>query len=72
MEESIGHAAGQIWDVLCNHKKPVTITEVPKISKIKTQLAYQALGWLAREGKLTYHTSGQKTSVSLASVECTC
>ena len=72
MEETIGHAAGQIWEVLSSHKRPVSVTEVPKITKIKTQLAYQALGWLAREGKLIYHTSGTKTSVSLATVACTC
>ena len=72
MEEKIGHAAGQIWEALAGRKNPVSVSDLPKLTKLKTQLAYQALGWLAREGKIAYHTSGAKTTVALAAVECTC
>ena len=72
MEETIGNAAGVIWTVLSERKNPVNITELPKLTKLKTQIAYQGLGWLAREGKVEYHTKGQKTSVSLCSAECFC
>jgi hypothetical protein len=32
-------------------------------------ITYQALGWLAREGKIEYHTQKAKTSVSLKDEE---
>jgi hypothetical protein len=72
MEEKIGHAAGQIWEVLSGRKTPVSLTDLPKLTKLKTQLAYQGLGWLAREGKIAYQTSGAKTTVALAAVGCMC
>ncbi len=72
MEETIGQAAGKIWEALQSTNEPVNITELGKLTKLKTQVAYQGLGWLAREGKVTYHNTGTKTSVALAGVECTC
>ncbi len=72
MEETIGQAAGKIWEALESSNQPVNITELSKKTKLKTQVAYQGLGWLAREGKVSYHTTGTKTSVELAGVECTC
>lgn len=72
MEETIGQAAGKIWETLATNNEPLNITELAKITKLKTQVAYQGLGWLAREGKVSYHTNGTKTSVSLAGAECTC
>ena len=72
MEESIGQAAGAIWELLCSRKNPVSVTDLPKLTKFTAQVAYQALGWLAREGKIEYQTKGQKTSVSLCHVDCAC
>ncbi len=72
MEERIGQAAGQIWQVLAKAKKPVNIADLGKLTKIKTQIAYQGLGWLAKEGKIVYQTKGARTSVSLAPAECIC
>ena len=72
MEERIGQAAGQIWQVLAKAKKPVNIADLGKLTKLKTQIAYQGLGWLAKEGKIADQTKGPKTSVSLAPAECTC
>ena len=65
MIDTIGQAAGQIWTVLSNAEGPVGITEVPKRAQLKTQIAYQALGWLAREGKVEYQSKGRKTEVVL-------
>ena len=70
MEEKIGLAAGQIWESLANRKTPVSVSDIPKLTKLKTQIAYQGLGWLAREGKISYETKGQKTLVSLATADC--
>ncbi len=72
MEERIGQAAGQIWQALSTTNGPVNIADLGKLTKLKTQIAYQGLGWLAREGKIAYQTNGAKTSVSLTSAECIC
>lgn len=72
MEETIGNAAGAIWTVLSESKNPISVSELPKLTKLKTQVAYQGLGWLAREGKVEYQTKGQKTLVSLCNAECFC
>ncbi len=72
MEQEIGQAAGQIWQALSTTNGPVNITKLAKLSGLKTQIAYQGLGWLAKEGKIAYHTNGAKTSVSLTSAECIC
>ena len=65
MMDKIGAAAGQIWTHLSQADGPVGLTEVPKQTQLTSQVAYQALGWLAREGKIAYHTQGRKVTVSL-------
>ena len=70
MHDTIGNAAGEIWNVLSSRKTPVVVTDLPKLTKLKTQVCYQALGWLAREGKIEYTEKSGKTSVSLAPAEC--
>ena len=69
MQEKVGSAAGQIWKMLANSKTPVNITDVPKKTNLTSQLAYQGLGWLAREGKLEYQQKGRSIYVCLSSVE---
>ncbi|MBD3403692.1 hypothetical protein GF420_12410 [candidate division GN15 bacterium] len=64
MKETIGQTAGKIWDVLSKNDK-VTISQIPKLVKEKDSLAYQGLGWLAREGKIDYSQQGNKTFVYL-------
>ena len=70
MQEKVGSAAGQIWKVLSSAKSPVNITDIPKKTKLSSQLAYQGLGWLAREGKLEYQQKGRSIYVCLSSAEC--
>ena len=69
MEKIIGHAAGQIWNLLADAKAPIKISELPRRSKLKSQVAYQALGWLAREEKIAYCEDGKKECVSLTAAE---
>lgn len=64
MKQQIGATAGKVWDVL-KEKKELTISQIPKAVKEKDALVYQALGWLAREDKIQYHTKGNKTLVTL-------
>ncbi len=70
MEEQIGNTAGQIWSYLAKRKNAVSITDLPKLIDQKQQVTYMGLGWLAREGKLTYESKSGKTLVSLCPTEC--
>ncbi|MDX9858421.1 MAG: winged helix-turn-helix domain-containing protein [candidate division Zixibacteria bacterium] len=63
MKDAIGMTAGKIWQVLAKKDK-ATLSQIPKLVNEKDSLAYQALGWLAREGKVSYDTQGNKTFVS--------
>lgn len=65
MQEMIGQAAGQIWHLLANSAEPVNITDIPKRTKLTAQLAYQGLGWLACEQKLSFNQQGRSVLVSL-------
>jgi len=47
-------------------KKDVEILRLPQILKDKGENVYQALGWLAREGKINYHSKEKKNFVSLS------
>ena len=70
MQDQIGAAAGQVWQCLSECSKPVSVSEIPKLSGLKSPLAYQGLGWLAREGKVWFEKKGQKTLVSLSMACC--
>jgi len=47
----IGNTAGKLWTVL-QTKKEIDISSIAKVTHIKEQDAYSALGWLAREDKI--------------------
>ena len=66
--ELIGEAAGRVWETL-GAKDEVGILQLPKILKMKSDIAYQALGWLAREDKITYHNRDGKVYISLSESE---
>ena len=65
MKDKIGEIAGKIWTIL-GEKQNVNISKLPKILKEKGEIVYQALGWLAKEDKINYHTKERKTFVSLS------
>ena len=54
LTDIIGENAGKVWRFI-NSKGRVEIPAIVKFNKIKTQDAYSALGWLAREDKITTH-----------------
>ena len=64
MKEQIGTAAGRIWMTLKKNGE-ISLSQIPKTVNMKQPVAYQGLGWLARENKLNYRTQGTKTFVSL-------
>ncbi len=60
----IGDVAGKVW-VMLGEKGETDITRVPKALKITAQTAYQAVGWLAREGKINQEERDGKTFIAL-------
>ncbi|MCB2229856.1 winged helix-turn-helix domain-containing protein [bacterium] len=62
--KDIGVLAGDIWQVLKKNGE-VAISKLPKMLEESDAMAYQALGWLAREGKIEYRSEGRATFVSL-------
>lgn len=63
--EIIGNNAGLVWEAL-NSKNGLTIKELKKATKIKTdKVLFAALGWLAREGKLSFEETADDMVVTL-------
>lgn len=54
MKEKIGTNAGALWTILDAEGKK-TLKELKKASKLTEKDMYAALGWLAREGKITFN-----------------
>lgn len=50
--EVIGTWAGQVWNALYESGK-LTVKGLKKATKLKEKEIYAALGWLAREGKVS-------------------
>lgn len=66
MKYAIGETAGKIWDML-KASGEMNITAVIKKAGVESSLAYQALGWLAREDKIEYKMEKGKTFIRLSS-----
>ena len=60
--DSIGTAAGQVWTYLDDHG-PVPLTKLVKDLDVSRDLVMQGIGWLAREGKVTFHQEGSRSKV---------
>lgn len=52
--EVIGTWAGQVWNAL-NESGKLTVKGLKKATKLKEEELYAALGWLAREGKVSMY-----------------
>lgn len=66
MIELIGTNAGLVWNAL-NDGGKMSIKTLKKATKIKLDKdLYAALGWLAKEGKLTFEETGDELYVALA------
>ena len=63
MKELIGETAGRIWTTL-NQNEEVPVSRLPRMLAEKEPVVYQALGWLAREDKITYRNKGKSTYVT--------
>lgn len=66
MIEQIGTNAGLVWHALSDSKKPLTVKEIQKKAGIRTQDEVRfALGWLAKEGKVTFDGCEKDCKISL-------
>jgi hypothetical protein len=61
---AIGHAAGEVWGALSNGG-PRTIAEIAKSVEAPGEVIIAAVGWLAREDKLEFDTSGKTVKIGL-------
>ena len=67
--ETIGLNAGLVWAAL-NEAETVDTKQLKKMAKIKTEKElYAALGWLARENKITFEESGDGKEILVALVK---
>lgn len=64
MIEKIGTNAGKIWTLL-DEAGNQNVKDLKKSVKLTDKDLYAALGWLAREGKVTLTTKEKELFVSL-------
>ena len=62
--EQIGEAAGQVWHTL-SESGPISITKLAKAVDAPRDVVMQAIGWLAREGKIEIDEQGRSRTVCL-------
>lgn len=65
MQHELGTAAGRIWSYLDQAKGEVTVLKLKSQLGMNNSLLYMALGWLAREEKITLVERDRGYMVSL-------
>ena len=68
MKEKIIETAGKTWKLLgqCGE---TSVSQLPQLINEQDSIVFQALGWLAREDKISYTSKNRKTFVSLINSE---
>jgi predicted transcriptional regulator len=64
VESMFGVKAGLVWEAI-NKNGPCSINELAKLAGLRRELVYGALGWLARENKISMERSGRTLVLSL-------
>lgn len=59
LTNKIGVNAGKIWEILGRNNE-IDINAISRVTKIGKMDCYSALGWLAREGKITARITVRK------------
>ena len=62
--DEIGQVAGEVWRLLTDENNR-SLASIKKSIDAPDVLILAAIGWLAREDKLQFNTSGRSTNVSL-------
>ncbi len=61
---AIGDAAGALWRHL-DEQGTTTAQRAMRQLKLKSGVFYAAVGWLAREGKLTFESDGSQVRLAV-------
>ena len=61
----IGDAAGLVWRTLENKNEGLSPAQLKTKTELGVELLHQALGWLAREGKIGFVGAGKSQKVVL-------
>lgn len=64
MSDLIGSAAGTVWKYL-NLEGETSVSKLGKATSLDTKTLQRAIGWLAKEGKLTITLKGRTEMVAL-------
>jgi hypothetical protein len=64
MIHEIGEGAGEVWRYLNEHPS-ATLEQINKALKLRESLFSMAIGWLAREDKLSFEEEGKTMKLSL-------
>lgn len=62
--EQIGETAGAVWRVLAD-RGPLTMAKLVKGVREPRDVVMQAIGWLAREGKIYIEEEGRSRVIGL-------
>ena len=68
MKDKIIETAGKTWKLLGQYGE-TSVSQLPQLINEQDYVVFQALGWLAREDKISYTTKSRKTFVSLVASE---
>ena len=68
MKDKIIETAGKTWKLLGQFGE-TSVSQLPQLINEQDYIVYQALGWLAREDKISYTSKNRKTFVSLMESE---
>ena len=63
--DQIGQTAGEVWKALQKHGT-LTMTQLAKEVDAPRDRVMQAVGWLAREGKVQMSETARRKSISLS------
>lgn len=66
--DTIGTWAGLVWNAL-SEADVLGNKQIKKMTKLKDKGLYAALGWLAREGKITFEDNEDNTEILVALVK---
>lgn len=64
LTNKIGENAGKVWRLL-ESQGEIDVTSISKITQVKIQDVYSALGWLAREDKIKTNYENKETKYKL-------
>ncbi len=66
--ETIGTCAGLLWNAL-NEADVLGTKQIKKITKLKDKELFAAIGWLARENKITISATEDEKELLIALVK---